>query len=63
MLISVVAASRPSFSQRSAWHWYDLLRLLRSLDCCSAVDGVTCFHGFIDNDSTGERDGWVIAQR
>jgi len=27
------------------------------------VDGVTCFHGLIDNDSTGGRDGWVLGDR
>jgi len=27
------------------------------------VDGVTCFNGFIDNDSTGGRDGSVLGER
>jgi len=58
MLALLVAAIRLWFSQHSASHCYDLhvLRLLQHLDCCcSVVVGITCFHGFIDNDSMADR--------
>jgi len=57
-----VTVNRPWFSRRSAWHRCDLLRLLQLLDCRSVVDGVTCFHGFID-DLTGRCNGWVLGDR